>query len=164
MLQINILNSLIIKNNFIFVNTNKIFSNNINYISGQRKNIKKRINFANFSLMKERNILYNMKNLLNNHKYNYLYFFQLHKYYLPKITTIGQNNKINSIFDIKNNTSKLNKQNANINNISAQSKEELIGVKSINSLVSSSKNFILFKNNLLQYLLFFRLFKYFETI
>ena len=145
--QIDILKNTMLMNNYIFKNYNKIFSHNINYITYQKNIIKRKIDIANNSICQELNILNEMKNILENHPYNYLQLFQDNNYYIPDIS-LNNNRKIsNNIKNIKCFSSKLNKKYANISSIFYQSEENTVGADKTISLITTVRLLIFKKVN-----------------
>ena len=147
MLQINILNDAIKRNNYMYKNYTKVFEHNINYIKNQKDSIKNNINFANSSIMHEIDILNSMSNIIFNHPYNYIQFFENKNYTLPKIIIPNNKNISLSINNIETYAYTLNSSKATISNIFYQSEESVIGIGNISSLISASKILIISKVN-----------------
>ena len=147
LLQVYILKNTILMNNSVLKSYNQIFSHNINYINYQKNSISREINIANSSINSELNILNEMKNIMKNHPYNYSYLFQVNNYYIPKISTNNNKKASNKVNNIKSFSSKLNKKSTNINSIFYQSEENIVGIESNISVVSSLKLFIFKKVN-----------------
>ena len=145
MFQINVLKSAIKKNNIMYQQYNNIFKHNINYIHIQRNMIRNRINVANSSIKHEIDILNNMENIVYNHPYNYLKFFQGKNYTLPQIVSQIQINHSYSLNNIKTYTQNINNSNTSVKNISYQSEEAMIGIGAITSIASASKTLIFSK-------------------
>ena len=145
--QINILKRAISKNNFMYHNYNKVFKHNINYIRSQKNNIKNKISIANLSIKHEIDILSNMKNIIHNHPYNYLKFYQLKNYILPEIVSQSNNKVIPVIEHIETYNSKTNKSNISVSNISYQTEEDIVGIKNISSVISGANKLIFSKIN-----------------
>ena len=144
LLQIGILKNTMFMNNSIFQNHNKIFSHNITY---HKNVISKKITAANITIKHEINILNKMINIIDNHPYNYLKFFQVNHYTIPNIST-RNNNKIHTkLSDIKSYSSKLNKKSTNINSIFYKSEENIVGFRSNVSVISSLKLLLVQKIN-----------------
>ena len=155
-LELNILKNTIQNNNHVYKNNNIIFSNNINYTKSKRNNIKNKIDKANFSIQQEILVLSDMKSIINNHPYNFLNIFESNYNSIPIISLKDKNKISYSLNNIKTYKSKLNDNTANINNISYQSEEQLIGTNSVRSLILGSKSLILSKmhfryNNILYF-------------
>ena len=145
--KINILNAALNNNKTICVDYNIIYSNSIYYNILQKKNIENKIYDSNLSIIKELKILYKMQNIINNHPYNYLEFFQAKCYSVPKIY-LNRENKSDIISNIKTYNYKINRNSENLSNISFQSEEALIGFGNINSEVSSTKSLVFSKINI----------------
>ena len=145
MFQINVLNSAISRNNIMYQQYNNVFKHNINYVRIQRNTIRNRINVANSSIKHEIDILNNMKNIVYNHPYNYLKFFQSKNYTLPQIVSQKQINHSYSLNNIKTYTQNINNSNTSVKNISYQSEEATIGIGAITSITSASKTLIFSK-------------------
>ena len=147
MFNINILKTAISQNNILLKNYNKVFSHNINYIHYKKRKLYKKIHTANLSITSKLTMLNNMINIVWNHPYNYLKLFQNNNYYMPAITANELTKKYSSTICIKTLNSKITNCNININSISFQSEEALIGISSINSVISSTKQLIFSKVN-----------------
>ena len=145
--QINILKSAISRNNFMYKSHNSIFKHNIDYTKVQKNKIQNKISIANSSIKREIDILNNMKNIIQNHPFNYLKFFQKLNYNLPSIVMKKNKNISSVISNIETYTSNIKRTTTDISNISYNSEEGLIGVKNIYSLMSDSKKLIFSKIN-----------------
>ena len=145
--QINVLKKAIIDNNLALTNYRKIFNYNIHYSYGQKKSIKDKVNILNLSITHELDILYNIRNIINNHPYNYLEIVKNYNYSLPSLYLHNINKITNSLNNIETYSKNINKMNTNINSISYQSEEIFIGIKSVKSIVSDSKSLIFSKIN-----------------
>ena len=147
--QINVLKSAIRRNNFMYKSYSKVFAHNISYIKNQKSSMKNRISIANSSIKHELDILNTMNNIIINHPYNYLKFFQSKNYTLPGIISQSNNNisSSSSINNIETFRSSTNKSNTTISNISYQSEEAAIGIGSISSMISGAKTLIFSKVN-----------------
>ena len=145
MFQINVLKSAISRNNIMYQQYNNVFKHNINYVRIQRNTIRNRINVANSSIKHEIDILNNMKNIVYNHPYNYLKFFQNKNYTLPQIVSQKQINHSYSLNNIKTYSQNINDSNTSVKNISYQSEEAAIGIGAITSIASASKTLIFSK-------------------
>ena len=146
--QINILDNAIIINNLTIKNRDMMLNYNINYSKSKKNNIRRKINFANLTIKNELNVLYEIKNIVVKHPYNYLTIFKQKNYSFPDIYLEKKGKNYNLLDNFKTHISKINICNANFNNISYQSEESLIGVKNITSFISSSKSNVLSKINL----------------
>ena len=120
---------------------------NINYKNKQKKIINDKINNANLLILKEQNILNNMKNITINHPYTYLKIFQMNNYYISKISLNNHKEYLNKNNNMQSFSSIINTSSTNINNISFQSEENIIGSVSATSLISSLKSSIINKVN-----------------
>ena len=145
--QINILKSAIKRNNFMYKSYSKVFAHNISYIKNQKNSTKNRISIANSSIKHEIDILSSMNNIILNHPYNYLKFFQSKNYTLPEIVSQSNRNVSSSLDSIETYTSATNKLNPTVSNISYQSEEAVIGIGSISSLITGAKTLIFSKVN-----------------
>ena len=145
--QINILKSSVRQNNFMLHNYNKIFGHNINYILNQNKILYKEIGAANLSLNKEIKDLFDIKNIIQNHKYNYLEWFQNKNYCIPEISLKKYSDKFIPINNIKAYSKNIIKHTSSLNNIFYQSEEMVVGIKNTKILISSTKLLILSKVN-----------------
>ena len=145
--QIDILKNTILNNNSLLKNYNRVFNHNINYIRYQKNILNIKNDIANSSIKHELNILNQMKNIMNNHHYNYLKFFRNNNYYIPKIFINSDKKVSNKMTNIKTYSSKLDKKSTSINSIFYQSEEAVVGIKNTKILISSTKLLILSKVN-----------------
>ena len=145
--QVNILKHAITWNNSVINNYKKMLVFNINYKNEQKKIISKKINNANLSMLKEQNILNNMKNIITNHPYTYLKIFQINNYDIPKISLNNHKEYLNKNNNMQSFSSIINTSSTNINNISFRSEENIIGAVSTTSIISSLKSSIINKVN-----------------
>ena len=143
--QISVLKMVITKNNSFLHNYEKVFKNNIHSFSNLNNKIGKKINIANKSIMNELVILYNIKNIIEEHPYNYLEILQNHKYYIPYISCKNNHYNNTTLNSIKTKTNEIIRKDTNINSISYQSEESLIGAGSISSFLSCTKTLIFSK-------------------
>ena len=103
---------------------------------------------ANLSIIHELDSIYNIKNIINNHGYNYLSYFRNKNYIVPKIFQ-NSNKEINFKFiNIETLMSKLSKSEININNIFYQSEESFVGLGSMSTSLSSSRSLLFSKINI----------------
>ena len=128
-------------------NYDKVFEHNINYIRNQKRIFHKEIGAANLSLNKEIKDLFNIENIIQNHQYNYLKWFQNKNYCIPEISLKKYNDKFIPINNIKTYSENVTKHTPSLNNIFYQSEETVIGIKSTKTLISSTKLLILSKVN-----------------
>ena len=145
--QVNILKHAITWNNSVINNYKKMLVFNINYKNEQKKIISKKINNANLSMLKEQNILNNMKNIITNHPYTYLKIFQINNYDIPRISLNNHKGYLNKNNNMQSFSSIINTSSTNINNISFQSEENIIGAVSTTSIISCLKSSIINKVN-----------------
>ena len=146
--QLNILKNAITWNNSVINNYKKMFICNINYKSKQKNIIDDKINNANLTILNEENILYNMKNIIIRHPYNYLKILENHNYVLPKISLNKKNKYLVTASNMQTYSYKIINSNININNISYHSEESFIGIKNITSLISCSKKLFFSRINI----------------
>ena len=145
--QINILKSAVEKNNFMYQKYNNVFEHNINYTRMQKSSIKNKIDQANLSIKHELDILNTMRNIIHNHPYNYLKFFQSNNYTIPKIVYQANSLITSSINNIETYTSNKKESDSNVNSIAYQSEEATIGIGGISSLILGSNKLIFSKTN-----------------
>ena len=144
--QTNYLKDVINQNNYILGYYKKIFSSNINYVCKKSSRIKKKIHIANTSIIHELNKIYNIKNIIMNHPYNYSFFLKMDNYYLPNIHNNSNSKKIQKkLTNIETFTNSLNKKKISINNISYKSEESFIGIKNMFSTLSTVKSLVISK-------------------
>ena len=143
--QINVLTSAISKNNIMYQKYNNIFKHNVNFVRLQRNIIRNRINLANSSIKHEIDILSNMKNIINNHPYNYLKFFQSKNYILPQIVSQKTLNSSQSLNNIRTYSQNINSNDTTVKDISYQSEEAIIGIGDISSFVTSAETLVFSK-------------------
>ena len=143
--QIKILKYALTQNITLYKEYKKIFSKNINYVPSIKNVINGKVNTANTSIEKEISILYNMQDIVKIHPYNYLKLFRINNYSVPKISIY--NSKKNQFYlkKIETYSYKINKSYLDMNNISYQSEEDLVGIHSMASFFSFSKSFIFSK-------------------
>ena len=145
LLQINILTSTLLWNNIVYKKYSNVFNHNMNYVLYQKNYINKKINYANSTIIKEIKVLKEMKDLLENHEYNYLQLYQIHNYHMPNMTLKNKSKNLISINNIKTYANKINKSTTTMNSISFKCEEFIIGGGSISALISSSKLLLLSK-------------------
>ena len=137
--KINYLKNAIDENNYILKYYKKIFSINVNYYQKQVNRINNKINASNISIIHELDNMYNMKNIIINHPYSYLFFFGRNNYHVPEIYE-NKNKKITSkLANIETFTHSTTKKTININNISYQSEESFAGIKSMVTMLNCMK-------------------------
>ena len=146
--QIKALKCAITQNISLYNAYKKIFSYNLNYSNSIKKILKNKIYIANLSIDNEIKILYKIKYIVNIHHYSYSKLLEINNYSIPKILLCTTKKKLVTKNSIKEYSAKLNKTCDNINNISYQSEEELIGFCGITSTISSSKSLFISKINL----------------
>ena len=145
--QINALENAKKNNDFIYKSYSNIYKFNINYSKTQKKIFKNKINIANLSITKEIYILNSIKNIVYIHPYNYLKFIESKNYIIPTNYSIKKTDTPLILNNSETYTYKINNSNTNIDSISYQSEEALIGGKSISSLISNSKTLLISKPN-----------------
>ena len=137
--QINVLTRATSKNNNMLLKYNKIFKDNVSYKYLQKNKINSNIQIANSTIKKELYILNDMKNIIKNHPFNYLIFFNDRNYKIPNIVYKSQSNKLHLINSVKTYNSNIKKSNVSIKTISNQLEEAVIGLGTINSTISASR-------------------------
>ena len=145
--QINYLKNAMNQNNYILEYYKKVFSSNINYVWKQACRIKNKINIANSSIVNELNSIYNVKKIIISHPYNYSFFLKKDNYCLPYIHQNNSKKVKSKLVNIEIFTNCINKPKININNISYQSEESFVGIKSMTSILSCTKSLVFDKIN-----------------
>ena len=149
--EINTLKNATIRNNLILKKSNMLFNHNINYINVQKKKIRNKINFSNLTITYELDNLYDIKNIITNHPYDYIPIIKEHNYSIPNIYLENNIKNSNAQNNIRTNTYKMYNCSVNINSISYQSEEDTASIRSTISFVSSLKILTIYKVNFNNY-------------